>query len=153
MLFGDRESAAEVLKTRNPKVQKEIGRGVKGYVDAEWNAVREQIVFNILVDKFTQNESMLVTLMSTGKTTIVEASPYDKIWGIGLAEDDPRALDPAQWQGLNLLGKILTELMAKTSSNCTNNRKRVRVVYGLGLENRRSFMGTVSSNLTASAAA
>jgi ribA/ribD-fused uncharacterized protein len=110
MLFGDKASAEEVLKTRNPKLQKEIGRGVKGYVDAEWNAVREQLVFNILVDKFTQNESMLLALLKTGDTIIVEASPYDKVWGIGLGENDPRAKDPAQWQGTNLLGKVLTEL-------------------------------------------
>ena len=110
LLFGDREIAEEILKTRNAKVQKELGRAVKGYVDAEWNAVREQIVFNILVNKFIQNESMLAHLLRTGDTIIVEASPYDKVWGIGLGENDPRAHDPAQWQGTNLLGKVLTEL-------------------------------------------
>jgi len=110
MLFGDRETAEEILKTRNPKVQKQLGREVKNYVDEVWNAKREELVFNILVEKFLQNEKILSWLLKTGDTTIVEASPYDKIWGIGLGEDDPRSLDPAQWQGTNLLGKILTEL-------------------------------------------
>ena len=60
--------------------------------------------------KFTQNEELKTQLLATAGTTLVEASPYDKIWGIGLAATDPRAEDPTQWKGLNLLGKILTQL-------------------------------------------
>ncbi len=60
--------------------------------------------------KFTQNAALRDQLLATRGTTLVEASPYDKIWGIGLDAKDPRALDASQWKGLNLLGKILTEL-------------------------------------------
>jgi len=110
MTFDDIQIAQEILKTRNPKVQKELGRNVKNYDEAKWASVRYDIVFNILVNKFTQNESMLLALLETDESLIVEASPYDAVWGIGLAEDDPRAQNISEWKGQNLLGKALTEL-------------------------------------------
>ena len=60
--------------------------------------------------KFTQNPDLLKTLIDTIGTTLVEASPYDKVWGIGLAEDDPKALNRETWEGTNWLGEVLTDL-------------------------------------------
>jgi ribA/ribD-fused uncharacterized protein len=60
-----------------------------------------------LISKFTQNPDILKILLDTEDKILAEASPYDKIWGIGFAEDDPRAKYQSQWQGKNLLGKVL----------------------------------------------
>ena len=78
--------------------------------DARWRRAREAIVHAGNRAKFTQNAELRELLVATQGTTLVEASPYDRIWGIGLAASDPRAQDPRQWKGQNLLGKILTAL-------------------------------------------
>ena len=66
--------------------------------------------------EFGRNESLKVVLLGTGDRILVEASPYDKIWGIGLAESNPKCKDPAQWKGLNLLGFALMEVRARLAS-------------------------------------
>lgn len=110
LLFGDEETAEKILQTRNPGKQKALGRSVKGFDQSLWEAKREQIVYDANYYKFTQNPDILTSLLETKGTMIVEASPVDTIWGIGLAEDDPLAQDRKTWKGLNLLGKVLTEL-------------------------------------------
>ena len=62
--------------------------------------------------KFAQHPNLRRFLLDTGNRILVEASPVDKIWGIGLAQDDPRAQNPLQWQGLNLLGFALMKVRA-----------------------------------------
>ena len=62
--------------------------------------------------KFDQNPDVRRFLLGTGSRELVEASPVDDIWGIGLAADDPHAQDPATWRGLNLLGRALVEVRA-----------------------------------------
>jgi len=109
-LFGDAEIAAKMLETADPKQHKALGRKVKSFDDARWRDARIAIVKAGNRAKFTQNAELLAQLMATRGTTLVEASPYDKIWGIGLAATDPRAQDRATWRGQNLLGQILTEL-------------------------------------------
>lgn len=106
-LFEDEETADKVMKAETPRDQKVLGRGVKGFDQAVWGAHRERIVYDILFAKFTQNVELEKALLDTKDTILVEASPYDRIWGIGLAEDDERALDETKWLGLNLLGKLL----------------------------------------------
>jgi len=110
LLFADRETAAKILAADHPRQHKALGRKVKPFDDATWKRERAAIVRAGNHAKFTQNAELLDQLLATKGTTLVEASPYDKIWGIGLAATDPRAQDPAQWKGQNLLGKILTEL-------------------------------------------
>jgi ribA/ribD-fused uncharacterized protein len=110
VLMGDAESAAKILAAAHPRQHKALGRKVTPFDDAAWKRERVAIVRAGNHAKFTQNTELLEKLLATKGTTLVEASPYDKIWGIGLAATDARANDPAQWKGQNLLGKILTEL-------------------------------------------
>jgi ribA/ribD-fused uncharacterized protein len=110
VLFGDAKIAAQILAATDPKQHKALGRKVAGFDAARWRAAREGIVKAGNHAKFTQNPALLATLLATRGTTLVEASPFDRIWGIGLAATDPRASDPSKWRGQNLLGKILTEL-------------------------------------------
>jgi ribA/ribD-fused uncharacterized protein len=104
LMFNDTETAEAIMKTSDPSRQKKYGRAVKNFDKAQWDAVAIDIMVPALVAKFTQSKSLLEEILSTGDDLIVEASPYDKIWGIGLDEDDPRALDQSQWQGTNWLG-------------------------------------------------
>jgi ribA/ribD-fused uncharacterized protein len=110
LLFGDAAIAAEILAADHPRKHKALGRKVAGFDDVRWKAHRCDIVRAGNRAKFTQNPALLATLLATRGTTLVEASPYDRIWGIGLAATDARARDPKQWKGQNLLGAILTEL-------------------------------------------
>ena len=110
VLFGDADSAAKILRSDDPAEMKKLGRGISGFDPGRWEMFREGIVLTASIAKYTQNPALLEALLATRGTTLVEASPYDTVWGIGLAEDDPRALDRAQWQGLNLLGRILTRV-------------------------------------------
>jgi ribA/ribD-fused uncharacterized protein len=65
--------------------------------------------------KFSQNPLLERFLLETGTRVLVEAAPRDLIWGIGLGQNDPRAQDPATWQGLNLLGFALMEVRRHSS--------------------------------------
>jgi ribA/ribD-fused uncharacterized protein len=110
LLFADAAVGEKILAADHPKEHKALGRKVKGFDDQIWRRERLGIVLAGNRAKFTQNAELLELLLATRGTTLVEASPYDRIWGIGLAATDPRAQDPATWRGQNLLGKILTEL-------------------------------------------
>lgn len=109
-LFGDAATAAAILAAPTPARHKALGRQVKPFDAATWVQHRERIVMAASRAKYTQQPALRAALCATAGTTLVEASPYDKIWGIGLAASDPRAADRAQWQGQNLLGQILTRL-------------------------------------------
>jgi hypothetical protein len=110
ILFGDAEIAAEILEAVAPRQHKALGRKVRNFSDAIWKANRETIVTDGSRAKFTQNLELRQALLDTAGTELVEASPFDRIWGIGLAATDQRAEHPAQWRGQNLLGKILTRV-------------------------------------------
>lgn len=100
----------EILKAESPKDAKELGRKVHGYNDQVWASVREQAMFFNLIRKFNQNPDLKSKLLATGDAVLVEASPYDSIWGIGMRESDPLISDPFRWKGLNLLGKCLEDV-------------------------------------------
>jgi ribA/ribD-fused uncharacterized protein len=110
VLFGDTDSAAQILKSKNPREQKDQGRKVKCFDVDVWNINVKDIVYSGNKAKFSQNEPLLNFLLQTENALIVEASPLDTIWGIGLAEDDPDRFDKNKWRGTNWLGEILTEL-------------------------------------------
>jgi len=110
LLFKDMEVAHELLQTVDPKKIKQLGRKVKHFNEQIWDQYKEQIVFQGCVYKFTQNPTLKEKLSDTKGKTLVEASPYDRIWGIGLAASDIRAQNRSTWLGLNLLGKILTQV-------------------------------------------
>lgn len=108
-LFGDDETRREILDAAGPAKAKELGRKVRGYDDDKWLANRFEIVVAASVAKFSQNPALREFLLGTGDRVLVEASPKDRIWGIGLAESDAAASEPAAWPGLNLLGFALME--------------------------------------------
>ena len=107
LLFGDTAMAERILSAGTPREQKLMGQRVQGFDSAVWEREREGIVFRGNTAKFSQNSGLRKKLLRTGDKTLVEASPHDIIWGIGLAADDPDALDPDKWRGQNLLGKTL----------------------------------------------
>jgi ribA/ribD-fused uncharacterized protein len=109
-LFGDRLARSRVLEAATPVAAKALGRGVSGFDEAVWAKHRFSIVARANQAKFTQNPELGVFLKQTGSRILVEASPVDNIWGIGLAQDDARGNNPSQWQGLNLLGFALMEI-------------------------------------------
>lgn len=109
-LFGDLETLEKIMQAPHPRLQKALGREVKGFDTAVWERVAQAIVYQGNFYKFTQNPDLYTILMESAGTTIVEASPVDKIWGIGLAEDNPLAHDRATWKGRNWLGIALTNL-------------------------------------------
>jgi ribA/ribD-fused uncharacterized protein len=111
-LFGDAASAEKVLAVEHPQQAKKVGRGVRGFDQSRWEACRYEIVLAGTVAKFEQHPDLRRFLLSTGQRVLVEASPLDRVWGIGLAADDPAAEDPARWRGSNLLGFALTQARA-----------------------------------------
>ncbi|OLF16261.1 NADAR family protein [Actinophytocola xanthii] len=108
-LFGDEESAERILHAPDPPRAKALGRGVRGFDHSRWEDARYQIVLDGSLAKFDQHPDLRRFLLDTGDQVLVEASPEDRVWGIGLRAEDPRAGDPAQWLGQNLLGFALTE--------------------------------------------
>lgn len=110
LLFKDTESYNAIMKAQQPYEQKALGRKVKNFNKETWELVAKSIVYRANQAKFTQHKHYYEGLMATGDTLLVEASPEDKIWGIGLAASDPRAQDESQWQGTNWLGEILTDV-------------------------------------------
>lgn len=103
-LFDDDEAFNAIIREPRPDKVKALGRLVKGFDQATWNANCDEIVLKGSVYKFASREELTELLLSTGDAIIVEASPYDCIWGIGYGVNDPRCRDPHQWRGQNRLG-------------------------------------------------
>ena len=111
-LFGDEATLAQILAAPHPGVAKALGRQVQGFDNEVWTQHRFDIVVRGNQAKFGQNETLKSYLLSTNEKILVEASPTDTIWGIGLAETDQRVYDPRQWRGSNLLGFALMQVRA-----------------------------------------
>lgn len=108
--FGDEEIAKQILDATEPIIQKKLGRKVAKFDADKWMEVCKDVMYQAVKAKFTQNEDLKNIILKYKGKTFVEASPYDGIWGVKLAEDDPRIDDEKNWNGLNLLGQVLTEL-------------------------------------------
>lgn len=109
-LFKDKNTQQKILATKSPSKQKALGRTVKNFDETIWNKHARYFVYVGNLAKFTQNKELLDYLLSTKNTTLVEASPYDTIWGIGLSSSDKKAKDRTLWRGKNWLGETLTLL-------------------------------------------
>lgn len=109
-VFGDGEALERIMASDSPREQKALGRRVRGFDGGRWNEVCRGIVYRGNLAKFTSSAAFTNVLLNTGERVIVEASPQDAIWGIGLAKEDPRALDPAQWLGTNWLGVAVMQV-------------------------------------------
>lgn len=122
-LFKDEEILKEILQSKQPKQIKELGRKVRNFDENEWKKKRYSIILNGNYAKFLQNEGLRQFLIGTKKRVLVEASPYDKIWGIGMAADDEHIENPLEWKGLNLLGFALMEVRDELIRVCENYDK------------------------------
>lgn len=118
LLFDDATTAAKVLGVGHPSQAKKLGRQIADFDDTVWERERFDIVVQGSVAKFGQDEALRRYLVGTGARVLVEASPLDRIWGIGLSAEDSGAADPTRWRGLNLLGFALMrardELVGRT---------------------------------------
>jgi len=109
LLFNDEENFQKIMNEENPKKIKAFGRKVKNFNPDIWDDKAERFVYEANLAKFSQNKDLKSFLLST-EGILVEASPYDKIWGIGLSAQDERALKRETWEGENKLGFVLTRV-------------------------------------------
>ena len=110
LLFKDKDTYKDIMNSKHPREQQKFGRKIKNFDQKIWDSNCQLIVYQGNYFKFSQNKELLKVLLSTGNTILVEASPYDKIWGVGLSENVSLILDKKNWKGQNLLGYILTNL-------------------------------------------
>jgi ribA/ribD-fused uncharacterized protein len=108
IFFQDVATAGRIEKELNPAKAKELGRGIKGYDEKLWECVRLGFMTYCCYMKYSQNDELKAILLGTGDRVLVEASPYDKTWGIGIGEED--AVAGKLWQGRNLLGQALMDV-------------------------------------------
>ena len=113
-LFEDDVALEAILDAEDPRTQKQLGREVEDFDLDVWQDDEDNgrprcwnIVWRGNMAKFSQNPHLLDDLLATGETSIAEASPYDRIWGIGLRASDPRAQNRENWEGSNWLGEVL----------------------------------------------
>lgn len=116
LLFNDLFIYEAILNADTPRESQKLGRKVQGFNQSIWNSNKFKIVVQGNLAKFSQNRLLGNFLIQTGSKILVEAAPNDKVWGIGMSESDTRAVDPNNWDGLNLLGFALMEVRAKLLS-------------------------------------
>lgn len=107
LLFGDEESKNRIMESKDQSVIKQLGREVKGFDEEVWNQFKMPIVLTGNYYKFSQVEGLRKYLLGTCNKMLVEASPYDKIWGIGMCENKAKSCEIEEWKGKNLLGFAL----------------------------------------------
>jgi len=119
-VFGDRPVLEQIMASREPGEIKALGRQVHGFDSRVWDQYKYTAVLEGNFQKFLQNPALKDFLLQTGDKILVEASPFDRIWGVGLGEDEPDAARPPRWQGQNLLGFALMEVRAELARVCAN---------------------------------
>lgn len=112
LLFGDMETARKILNEPDPASQQALGRTVQNFDPEIWAQHKLCIVWYGNFLKFSQHDDLRERLKATGNRILAEASPFDLVWGVGLKDDDDRILDPTNWTGQNLLGKVLMSIRA-----------------------------------------
>jgi ribA/ribD-fused uncharacterized protein len=112
--FKDNIRAQRILNAKTPATMKKNGRLVQNFDPTIWDQHKENIMYIAIREKFNQNPTILKKLLKTNNKLLVEASPWDTVWGIGLAKNDPLIHDENNWKGQNLLGKLLTHLKNNT---------------------------------------
>ena len=110
LLFDNTEIAQKIMETEDPSAHKALGREITGFIEEIWNQHKYQFVLEANLAKFSQNEPLKEFILSTGSKILVEASPFDKIWGIGMSASDENITNPSLWKGQNLLGIALMEV-------------------------------------------
>lgn len=108
--FNDTAALAAIMGETDPFKQKKLGRAVKNFVKEEWDAACRPVVYRGNLAKFEQNDELKKLLLATGDAILVEASPVDRIWGIGLAPNHPSVCDPTKWRGTNWLGEAIMQV-------------------------------------------
>lgn len=112
MLFDDEETAEKIVAASHPKKAKSLGRKVAGFTDDVWKQHREAVMERVLYAKFSQNERLKAKLMNVPRDCLfVEASPHDRVWGVGLSQVQAESGHP--FRGLNLLGKCLDRVKCR----------------------------------------
>lgn len=109
-LMGDEETRQRILQTSSPERVKSLGREVTPFDENVWIDNRKRIMYEACYAKFNSSPKLKQTLLNTSNSIIVEASPFDRIWGIGLNAEHIDSKNPAKWRGLNLLGEVLMEV-------------------------------------------
>ncbi len=115
-LFRDAEAVPRILEAKSAAEAKALGRGIRNFDAAAWDGARFDVVVRGNVAKFGQHEDLAAFLRSTKEKILVEASPRDRIWGIGMGASNPDARLPARWKGRNLLGFALMQARAKIAA-------------------------------------
>ena len=122
-MFGDEAIAMQILITENPNECRKLGRMVKNYDEKVWDACRVQVFYDLNKAKYIQDGYLRRLLLDPkyDNKIFVEASPIDKIWGVGLDEKDPLIDDERNWKGENNLGKIITQIRNELKENEEKN--------------------------------
>jgi len=110
LVFHDEQTAQKILSAVDPGQQKRLGRAVANYKDQKWKQKSRGEMYEANFHKYQQNDYICTSLLATDDDILVEASPVDRVWGVGLSEDDDRVFDRSQWQGSNWLGEVLMKL-------------------------------------------
>lgn len=123
-LFGDKKIMKQIMGCRDPNKMKRLGRAVKGFSNSVW----EKECFGIVCDgnyaKFSQNAGLLKLLMATGDAILAEASPFDKVWGIGITIDSVNFRKSQYWKGRNLLGQAIMKVRERLSEEAKSARAK-----------------------------
>ncbi|WP_018750558.1 NADAR family protein [Paenibacillus sanguinis] len=109
-LFGDTEMLEAIMKSGHPKEMKAFGRAVRHFDQQVWAEQCYDIVKRGNLAKFSQNAALWDFMKTTKNRILVEASPRDRVWGIGMGKSNPDAENPLKWRGKNQLGFALTEV-------------------------------------------
>lgn len=109
-IFRDKEIKDKIMATKDPRKQKALAKEIEDFDEDVWNEHKIQILYEAVYAKFSQNNELKKLLLETNNSILAEASPYDKVYGIGLSKDDKRAREVEKWKGSNILGNTLMQV-------------------------------------------